>query len=217
MKHRGDSLGALNPIIYQLAGADAFHSAASMSSDISHVGLGSPKSQRHGSQVSARNPRRDQRRSIASGTRGAGSRIPDLTVLTFKFVHCRCSRRRHQRHRRHPAARCQRQHRCWQIGHPDFEPGSSVSITPAVAVSNLDNGARRPDGCLYTSGGGAVFKITDQMGGCSFTSKSRPAAPMLTLAAIHIPSNPAQGLCGRFRMALSCATAGQRPYEEYEL
>lgn len=39
---RGQNLGFLNPLIYPLAGTDAFHDAVSMSSDFSHVGLGSP-------------------------------------------------------------------------------------------------------------------------------------------------------------------------------
>lgn len=39
---QGSSLGFLNPQIYPYANSDAFHDAASMSSDFAHVGLGSP-------------------------------------------------------------------------------------------------------------------------------------------------------------------------------
>lgn len=39
---QGDNLGFLNPLIYPLAGTNAFHSAASMGSDFAHVGIGSP-------------------------------------------------------------------------------------------------------------------------------------------------------------------------------
>ena len=39
---QGSNLGFLNPLLYPFAGTDAFHSAASMSSDFAHVGLGSP-------------------------------------------------------------------------------------------------------------------------------------------------------------------------------
>jgi len=39
---QGTNLGFLNPLIYAYANTDAFHSAASMSSDFAHVGLGSP-------------------------------------------------------------------------------------------------------------------------------------------------------------------------------
>ena len=38
----GRNLGFLNPILYPLAGSDAFHSAAAIGSDFAHVGLGSP-------------------------------------------------------------------------------------------------------------------------------------------------------------------------------
>jgi hypothetical protein len=38
----GHSLGFLNPRLYPLANTNAFHSAASMGSDLAHVGLGSP-------------------------------------------------------------------------------------------------------------------------------------------------------------------------------
>ena len=40
---QGSALGALNPLIYPLAGPGAFHDATSMGSDFAHVGLGSPK------------------------------------------------------------------------------------------------------------------------------------------------------------------------------
>jgi hypothetical protein len=36
------NIGFFNPVIYPLAASDAFHTAASMSSDFAHVGLGSP-------------------------------------------------------------------------------------------------------------------------------------------------------------------------------
>ena len=39
---QGTNLGFLNPLIYPLAGTDAFHGPASMGSDFAHVGLGSP-------------------------------------------------------------------------------------------------------------------------------------------------------------------------------
>lgn len=39
---QGANLGFLNPLIYPLAGTQAFHGAASMGSDFAHVGLGSP-------------------------------------------------------------------------------------------------------------------------------------------------------------------------------
>lgn len=39
---QGSNLGFVNPLIYPLAGTDAFHDAASMGSDFAHVGLGSP-------------------------------------------------------------------------------------------------------------------------------------------------------------------------------
>lgn len=39
---QGQNLGFLNPLLYPLANTDAFHNAASMGSDFSHVGLGSP-------------------------------------------------------------------------------------------------------------------------------------------------------------------------------
>jgi len=38
----GGQLGELNPLLYSLGNTDAFHPAASMSSDFAHVGLGSP-------------------------------------------------------------------------------------------------------------------------------------------------------------------------------
>ena len=38
----GSNLGLLNPVIYPFGNTHAFHSAASMGSDFSHVGLGSP-------------------------------------------------------------------------------------------------------------------------------------------------------------------------------
>jgi len=38
----GQNLGFLNPLLYPLAGSDAFHDAASMGSEFSRVGLGSP-------------------------------------------------------------------------------------------------------------------------------------------------------------------------------
>lgn len=38
----GQNLGFLNPLVYPLAGTDAFHSPAAMGSDFAHVGLGSP-------------------------------------------------------------------------------------------------------------------------------------------------------------------------------
>ena len=40
---QGSNLGALNPQLYPLAGPDHFHDGASMGSDFTHVGLGSPK------------------------------------------------------------------------------------------------------------------------------------------------------------------------------
>ena len=39
---QGKNLGAFNPVLYPLAATDGFHNASSMSSDFSHVGLGSP-------------------------------------------------------------------------------------------------------------------------------------------------------------------------------
>ncbi len=39
---QGANLGQINPLIYPLAGTNAFHSPTSMSSDFAHVGLGSP-------------------------------------------------------------------------------------------------------------------------------------------------------------------------------
>jgi hypothetical protein len=39
---QGSNLGQINPLIYPLAGTDAFHSPVSMGSDFAHVGLGSP-------------------------------------------------------------------------------------------------------------------------------------------------------------------------------
>jgi hypothetical protein len=39
---QGKNLGAYNPVLYPLANTSAFHTAASMSSDFAHVGLGSP-------------------------------------------------------------------------------------------------------------------------------------------------------------------------------
>ena len=39
---QGKNVGAFNPVIYPLVNTDAFHNAASMSSDFAHVGLGSP-------------------------------------------------------------------------------------------------------------------------------------------------------------------------------
>ena len=39
---QGKKLGALNPLLYPLANTNAFHTAASMGTDFSHVGLGSP-------------------------------------------------------------------------------------------------------------------------------------------------------------------------------
>ena len=39
---QGTNLGFLNPLIYPLAGTNAFHGPASMGSDFAHVGLGSP-------------------------------------------------------------------------------------------------------------------------------------------------------------------------------
>jgi Pro-kumamolisin, activation domain/Bacterial Ig-like domain (group 1) len=39
---QGSNLGFLNPLLYALAGSDAFHTPASMGSDFAHVGLGSP-------------------------------------------------------------------------------------------------------------------------------------------------------------------------------
>ena len=39
---QGTNLGLLNPLLYPLAGTDAFHSPAGMGSDFAHVGLGSP-------------------------------------------------------------------------------------------------------------------------------------------------------------------------------
>jgi hypothetical protein len=38
----GVNLGFLNPLLYNVAGPDGFHDAASMGSDFAHVGLGSP-------------------------------------------------------------------------------------------------------------------------------------------------------------------------------
>ena len=38
----GSRLGFMNPLLYPLAATDAFHGPASMGSDFSHVGLGSP-------------------------------------------------------------------------------------------------------------------------------------------------------------------------------
>ncbi|GEM_PF-802606 len=38
----GKQLGFLNPLVYPLAASNGFHSAASMGSDVAHVGLGSP-------------------------------------------------------------------------------------------------------------------------------------------------------------------------------
>ena len=43
---QGSNLGQINPMIYPLAGTNAFHTAASMSSDFAHVGLGSPNIER---------------------------------------------------------------------------------------------------------------------------------------------------------------------------
>lgn len=39
---QGANFGFMNPLLYPLSGTTAFHSAASMGSDFSHVGLGSP-------------------------------------------------------------------------------------------------------------------------------------------------------------------------------
>jgi kumamolisin len=39
---QGQNIGFLNPLIYPLAGTEAFNGAASMGSDFAHVGLGSP-------------------------------------------------------------------------------------------------------------------------------------------------------------------------------
>jgi len=39
---QGGNLGALNPLLYPLAGTEAFHDAVSMGTDFAHVGLGSP-------------------------------------------------------------------------------------------------------------------------------------------------------------------------------
>lgn len=38
----GHNIGAFNPVLYPLAGTQAFHSAASLGTDFAHVGLGSP-------------------------------------------------------------------------------------------------------------------------------------------------------------------------------
>ena len=38
----GSNIGQVNPVLYPLSGTNVFHSAASMGSDFSHVGLGSP-------------------------------------------------------------------------------------------------------------------------------------------------------------------------------
>jgi kumamolisin len=39
---RGSNLGALNPLLYPLAGSEAFHDATALGSDFARVGLGSP-------------------------------------------------------------------------------------------------------------------------------------------------------------------------------
>jgi hypothetical protein len=48
-----------------------------------------------------------------------------------------------------------------------------------------------PDGCLYGTGGTAVFKITDTNGACTYTTASQPLT--LTLSPQTITPNPAQG------------------------
>jgi hypothetical protein len=44
----GQNIGALNPVLYQLAGTEAFHTPTSMGTDFAHVGLGSPNLNRLG-------------------------------------------------------------------------------------------------------------------------------------------------------------------------
>src|SRR6185295_7639060 len=46
-----------------------------------------------------------------------------------------------------------------------------ITATPpaeTTVATNIGGGIIGPDGCLYTSNGVAVFKLTDPTGGCSF-------------------------------------------------
>jgi kumamolisin len=69
---QGSNLGTLNPLLYPLAGTDAFYGASSMGSDFAHVGLGSPNLARlhqrlTGQTPGAVSPSVSQVRSIGPG------------------------------------------------------------------------------------------------------------------------------------------------------
>lgn len=68
--------------------------------------------------------------------------------------------------------------------------------TRTVIAEGIGAGAIGPDGCLYSTLGHTVFKITDPAGGCSFLSTA--ATPTLSLTPGAVSPNPLQGAAQAF-------------------
>lgn len=68
--------------------------------------------------------------------------------------------------------------------------------TRTLLAKDIGGGSFGPDGCLYSSLGPAVYKLTDATGGCSFNVKS--TSPSLTLVPDSVSPDPAQGSAQTF-------------------
>ncbi len=81
-------------------------------------------------------------------------------------------------------------------------PPTLKTILLTDGVVNNNQFALGPlDGCIYAALGNAVFKITDAVGHCAYTSA--PTGPTLTLTPSAIQPNPAQGASQNFTATFS--------------
>jgi len=81
-------------------------------------------------------------------------------------------------------------------------PTTASILTLNGSLGGLDVG---PDGCLYGATGNAVFKLTNNLGACLYTSSM--ALPSLVLTPPAVSPNPAQGSPQTFVTSFHFATA----------
>jgi len=143
---QGTNLGFLNPQLYPLAATDAFHNAASMGTDFAHVGLGSPNLARMHQALTAQSTgavdaavsgvvafSQDSFQWVPNGA-GLPLLIPaDGSSHTFVVVRLADGNGNILQGRTVTLS---------------ANPPGNVTISPASAVSSIDNGA-------------VVFKVTD--------------------------------------------------------
>jgi hypothetical protein len=75
-------------------------------------------------------------------------------------------------------------------------PPSIASVLTSESALGLRHLILGPDGCLYGTGGTAVFKITDSTGACTYTTTTQTLS--LQLNPPSILPNPAQGTAQTF-------------------